>query len=75
MPGPNLCSFGGKLSLENQITTLENKCSCDYQWTGFCHNDLQNGNIIIDEKTNVLTIIFYDNNVDRTVKWEYLEHG
>jgi hypothetical protein len=36
---------------------LENKSSGDYQWIGFCHNDLQNGNIMIDEKTNVLTII------------------
>jgi Ser/Thr protein kinase RdoA (MazF antagonist) len=47
-------------SLENQITALENKCSGDYQWIGFCHNDLQNGNIMIDEKTNVLTIIVSD---------------
>jgi hypothetical protein len=47
-------------SLENEITALENECSGDYQWIGFCHNDLQYGNIMIDEETNVLTIIVSD---------------
>lgn len=46
--------------LENQVTALENECSGDYQWIGFCHNDLQYGNIMIDEETNVLTIIVSD---------------
>jgi choline/ethanolamine kinase len=44
-------------SLENEITELENKFSGDYHWVGFCHNDLQYGNIMIDEETNMLTII------------------
>jgi len=44
-------------SLENEITALENECSGDYHWIGFCHNDLQYGNIMIDEETKLLTII------------------
>jgi choline/ethanolamine kinase len=44
-------------SLENEISALENNFSGDYHWVGFCHNDLQYGNVMIDEETNMLTII------------------
>lgn len=44
-------------SLENEVTALEKEFSGDYHWVGFCHNDLQYGNIMIDEETNMLTII------------------
>ncbi len=44
-------------SMENEITALENELSEDYQCVGFCHNDLQYGNIMIDEETKLLTII------------------
>jgi hypothetical protein len=45
-------------SLENEINTLEKEFSGDYHHLiGFCHNDLQYGNIMIDEETNMLTII------------------
>ncbi|GJN15054.1 hypothetical protein PR202_gb01941 [Eleusine coracana subsp. coracana] len=40
-----------------EITALENEFSEEFQCIGFCHNDLQYGNIMIDEDTNVLTII------------------
>jgi len=58
----NLCSSDeakefGLDSLENEITALQNDVSGDYHWIGFCHNDLQYGNIMIDEETNMLTII------------------
>ena len=58
----NLCSSAeakefGLDSLENEITALQNDVSGDYHWIGFCHNDLQYGNIMIDEETNMLTII------------------
>ena len=44
-------------SLEKEITALETELSGEDQWTGFCHNDLQYGNIMIDEETKALTII------------------
>lgn len=37
--------------------TLENELSEEDQRIGFCHNDLQYGNIMIDEETRVVTII------------------
>ncbi|WOL00346.1 hypothetical protein Cni_G09059 [Canna indica] len=44
-------------TLEKDITTLENELSTGDQRIGFCHNDLQYGNIMIDEETGVVTII------------------
>uniref|UniRef100_A0A0D9WJ20 Choline kinase N-terminal domain-containing protein n=1 Tax=Leersia perrieri TaxID=77586 RepID=A0A0D9WJ20_9ORYZ len=46
--------------MEKEITGLENELSEDYQFIGFCHNDLQYGNIMIDEETKQLTIIDYE---------------
>ena len=43
--------------LEHEINTLEKDLSQDYQEIAFCHNDLQYGNIMIDEKTKSVTII------------------
>ncbi|ONM57634.1 Rho GTPase-activating protein 7 [Zea mays] len=54
---------------------LSGKLSESSGYAGSDLYDYKNGNIMIDEKTNVLTIIFYDYNVDTIVKWEYLEHG
>lgn len=44
-------------ALEEEIMTLENELSEEDQRIGFCHNDLQYGNIMIDEETRVVTII------------------
>lgn len=43
-------------SIEEEISLLEKELSGDRS-IGFCHNDLQYGNIMIDEKTRVITII------------------
>ncbi|RZR80054.1 hypothetical protein BHM03_00005964 [Ensete ventricosum] len=40
-------------ALEEEIMTLENELSEEDQRIGFCHNDLQYGNIMIDEETRV----------------------
>uniref|UniRef100_J3M979 Choline kinase N-terminal domain-containing protein n=1 Tax=Oryza brachyantha TaxID=4533 RepID=J3M979_ORYBR len=47
-------------SMEKEIAVLENELSEDCQCIGFCHNDLQYGNIMIDEETKSLTIIDYE---------------
>jgi choline/ethanolamine kinase len=44
-------------SLEKEITALESEFKGEDQCIGFCHNDLQYGNIMIDEETRALTII------------------
>ena len=43
--------------MEEEIATLENEFSGKHECIGFCHNDLQYGNIMIDEETKLLTII------------------
>ncbi|XP_074280562.1 putative choline kinase 2 [Silene latifolia] len=46
-------------TLGEQIAELERKLSKN-QLIGFCHNDLQYGNIMIDEQTKSITIIDYE---------------
>ncbi|KAL6502173.1 hypothetical protein OROHE_024766 [Orobanche hederae] len=46
--------------LEDEVSALENKLSTDDQLVGFCHNDLQYGNIMMDEVTRLITIIDYE---------------
>ncbi|KAJ6326091.1 hypothetical protein OIU76_003475 [Salix suchowensis] len=46
-------------SIEEEISLLEKELSGD-QSIGFCHNDLQYGNIMIDEETRAMTIIDYE---------------
>ncbi|KAL6614609.1 hypothetical protein ACP70R_036879 [Stipagrostis hirtigluma subsp. patula] len=75
----NLCSSDESKefrldSLENEITALENKFSGDYHWVGFCHNDLQYGNIMIDEESNVLTIIDYEYASFNPVAYDIANH-
>lgn len=47
----HLKAIGGEISI------LEKNLSGDHQCVGFCHNDLQYGNIMIDEETRSITII------------------
>ncbi|XP_077215271.1 putative choline kinase 2 isoform X2 [Tasmannia lanceolata] len=46
--------------MEDEINTLENELSKENSWIGFCHNDLQYGNIMIDEETRTITVIDYE---------------
>jgi choline/ethanolamine kinase len=43
-------------AMEEEIETLHNCLAAD-QLIAFCHNDLQYGNIMIDEDTRSITII------------------
>ncbi|GLU06939.1 hypothetical protein SLE2022_239230 [Rubroshorea leprosula] len=47
-------------TLEEEIRLLEKELSCDHQEIGFCHNDLQYGNIMMDEETRAVTLIDYE---------------
>lgn len=58
----NLCSIKdtkefGLDTLEEEIGMLEKELSRDYHEIGFCHNDLQYGNIMMDEETRSITLI------------------
>ncbi|KAK4491540.1 hypothetical protein RD792_002292 [Penstemon davidsonii] len=46
--------------MEDEISALEKNLSTDCQVVGFCHNDLQYGNIMMDEETRLITIIDYE---------------
>ncbi|BAD87386.1 putative choline kinase CK2 [Oryza sativa Japonica Group] len=75
----NLCSSDESKkfrlgSLENEIAALEKEFSGDYHGIGFCHNDLQYGNIMIDEDTNMLTIIDYEYASFNPVAYDIANH-
>ncbi|EMS54304.1 Choline/ethanolamine kinase [Triticum urartu] len=61
--------------LEDEIASLEKEFSGDYHhWIGFCHNDLQYGNIMMDEETNMLTIIDYEYASFNPVAYDIANH-
>lgn len=43
--------------LDEEIDLLQRELSKDSQHIGFCHNDLQYGNIMMDEDTSSITLI------------------
>lgn len=46
-------------SLEQEISFLEKAISMDHQEIGFCHNDLQYGNIMIDDDKSITIIVCF----------------
>lgn len=44
-------------TLGEEISMLQEELTHDYLEVGFCHNDLQYGNIMMDEETRSITII------------------
>lgn len=44
-------------TLVEEISMLQKELSQEHQDIGFCHNDLQYGNIMVDEKTRAITLI------------------
>ncbi|KAG0518961.1 hypothetical protein BDA96_09G222800 [Sorghum bicolor] len=61
-------------SMEEEITALENEFSEECERVGFCHNDLQYGNIMIDEETKLLTIIDYEYASFNPVAYDIANH-
>ncbi|KAM7263715.1 hypothetical protein ACFE04_001398 [Oxalis oulophora] len=60
--------------IDNELTFLEKELSKDGQLVGFCHNDLQYGNIMIDEETNSITIIDYEYASHNPVAYDIANH-
>ncbi|XP_010521106.1 PREDICTED: probable choline kinase 1 [Tarenaya hassleriana] len=60
--------------LEEEICALEQRLTCSGHEIGFCHNDLQYGNIMIDEETNAITIIDYEYGSFNPVAYDIANH-
>ncbi|XP_059630385.1 probable choline kinase 1 [Cornus florida] len=61
-------------SLGEEICKLEKELSRDHQDTGFCHNDLQYGNIMVDEETRSVTLIDYEYASYNPVAYDLANH-
>ncbi|KAG8660703.1 probable choline kinase 1 isoform X2 [Manihot esculenta] len=61
-------------NLDEEIRMLEKWLSLDYQDIGFCHNDLQYGNIMMDEETRSITIIDYEYASYNPVAYDIANH-
>ncbi|OWM65769.1 probable choline kinase 1 [Punica granatum] len=61
-------------ALEAEIGMLEEELSRDPHPVGFCHNDLQYGNIMMDEETKLLTIIDYEYASYNPVAYDLANH-
>ncbi|XP_059652048.1 probable choline kinase 2 isoform X2 [Cornus florida] len=61
-------------ALEEEISILEKKLSTDDQRIGFCHNDLQYGNIMFDEETRLITLIDYEYASYNPVAYDIANH-
>ncbi|BFG40903.1 hypothetical protein CerSpe_271780 [Prunus speciosa] len=61
-------------TLEEEISMLEKELSQDYHEIGFCHNDLQYGNIMMDEETRSITLIDYEYSSYNPVAYDLANH-
>ncbi|XP_060675609.1 probable choline kinase 2 isoform X3 [Ziziphus jujuba] len=61
-------------AIEEEIYLLEKELSVPHQRIGFCHNDLQYGNIMIDEENNSITIIDYEYASYNPVAYDIANH-
>ncbi|KAF5467699.1 hypothetical protein F2P56_011931 [Juglans regia] len=61
-------------SIGKEISMLEKELSQDHKEVGFCHNDLQYGNIMMDEETRSITIIDYEYASYNPVAYDIANH-
>ncbi|XP_022745971.1 probable choline kinase 2 [Durio zibethinus] len=61
-------------AFEEEICMLEKKLFGGHQRIGFCHNDLQYGNIMMDEETKSITIIDYEYASYNPVAYDIANH-
>ncbi|KAJ7973999.1 Choline kinase [Quillaja saponaria] len=61
-------------NLDGEINMLEKKLYRADQEIGFCHNDLQYGNIMIDEETRTITLIDYEYASYNPVAYDIANH-
>nr|AFK37178.1 unknown [Lotus japonicus] len=61
-------------TMDKEISSLENELSGTHQRIGFCHNDLQYGNFMLDEENNSVTIIDYEYSSYNPVAYDIANH-
>eukprot|EP00262_Sarcandra_glabra_P005770 TRINITY_DN1758_c0_g1_i1.p1 TRINITY_DN1758_c0_g1~~TRINITY_DN1758_c0_g1_i1.p1 ORF type:complete len:350 (-),score=69.17 TRINITY_DN1758_c0_g1_i1:75-1124(-) len=61
-------------TIDEEIAMLENELSGENQRIGFSHNDLQYGNIMIDEETKAVTIIDYEYSSYNPIAFDLANH-
>ncbi|CAK8567439.1 unnamed protein product [Lathyrus sativus] len=61
-------------TVDKEISILEKELSGTDQRIGFCHNDLQYGNIMLDEETNSVTIIDYEYASHNPIAYDIANH-
>ncbi|XP_010534325.1 PREDICTED: probable choline kinase 2 [Tarenaya hassleriana] len=61
-------------AIKDEIILLEKSLSRDGELIGFCHNDLQYGNIMIDEENRSITIIDYEYASYNPVAYDIANH-
>ncbi|XP_057457337.1 probable choline kinase 2 [Lotus japonicus] len=61
-------------TIDKEISILEKELSGADQHIGFCHNDLQYGNIMLDEDTHSVTIIDYEYASYNPVAYDIANH-
>ncbi|KAL2455974.1 putative choline kinase 2 [Forsythia ovata] len=61
-------------NLETEIGLLEKALSGHSQQIGFCHNDLQYGNIMIDDKAKSITLIDYEYASYNPIAYDFANH-
>ncbi|OIW08130.1 hypothetical protein TanjilG_06673 [Lupinus angustifolius] len=61
-------------TMDKEISILEKELSGTHLKIGFCHNDLQYGNIMLQEKTNSVTIIDYEYASYNPVAYDIANH-
>ncbi|KAJ4771542.1 Choline/ethanolamine kinase [Rhynchospora pubera] len=60
--------------LENEIAKLEKELSGKEETIAFCHNDLQYGNIMMDEQSGIVTMIDYEYASFNPVAYDIANH-
>ncbi|CAK8561149.1 unnamed protein product [Lathyrus sativus] len=60
--------------MDKEISFLQNELSLSLERIGFCHNDLQYGNIMLDEVTDSLTIIDYEYASYNPIQYDIANH-
>ncbi|XP_019152821.1 PREDICTED: probable choline kinase 3 [Ipomoea nil] len=60
--------------LENEISLLEKELSREPPEIGFCHNDLQYGNIMIENTARLITFIDYEYATYNPIAYDFANH-
>ncbi|KAK4285308.1 hypothetical protein QN277_002022 [Acacia crassicarpa] len=61
-------------TIDKEIDVLEKELSSNQQRIGFCHNDLQYGNIMLNEESNSVTLIDYEYSGYNPVAYDIANH-